>query len=149
MSQQESEQHPPIRCAEVYPLDREQWTGYCTAYVALPSGERAVFVTICAGFIKPEGEIAESFQTREEAAWKAFDLGLRDWLKDHPGVVLWRLEPTLRTETQDVLDTFAGREPRLIRETRYAIVARLAVTENRDFLDPAKFAPLASVVVPA
>ncbi len=152
MSQSDSKQHPAIHQADIYPsLDREQWTGYCTGFVEL-DGERVTFTSIESGFEKPEGGLIDSYQTSETAAWKAFDLGLRDWLKDKPGIVLWRREPVARSDDERVVDEFAARggtvwdeakgewrsSDMIVTRKRWYIGARVAVTQNRAFVDPSR-----------
>lgn len=136
-------EYPPIHQSNDYAIDRDQWSGYITGRIELNNGKHLRFTTLAAGFPKEEGAIIESYQTTPAAAWKAFDLGLRDWLKDKPGVILWRHKPTLEELTERVVDQAMDwglpEVERLVTRSRFCVFARIAVTENRAFLSAENF----------
>lgn len=157
----------PIRQEQVYPISREQWTGFedsslersyeihTKERIVLGIGPETViehlpFVTLAMGFVKPEGDAAVGYMHTPEAAWKVFDVMLKDYLNDKPGIIFWRRVPTLCTEIipPDIvtIDRFGSPLVRyeLGGATRYVVSCRLAVTKKRDFIPKSAFEEFAS-----
>lgn len=102
----------------VYPCDRQQYIGYARLWYELKGDRsRVTFVVFANTAIKPQGaEIVGRYKTQQEA-WDAFGVALKEYLKDKPGVILWRMEPQAENDNG------------------WYVICRIAVTEDMRFTD--------------
>jgi co-chaperonin GroES (HSP10) len=66
-----------------------------TAFFANDRGQAVAAVTLCSAGLKPEGEAAPGYATRDEAVehWKKSFL---NYINEHPGTFYWRVKPEIR-----------------------------------------------------
>lgn len=76
---------------------RMSFIGYDRGFYEFPT-HRIVFITITSTGNKREGERFSGYYISRELAEDAFDMIMRDWLKDKPGNLHWRYLPEARRE---------------------------------------------------
>ena len=78
--------------------EREELSGFSTAYIESKDG-RHTFVTMTSSGIKPQGAPVSGYFINQECAQDAFDCQVREFIKDQPGTICWRMPMEYREET--------------------------------------------------